>query len=249
MSKQSESQEVEDRYRKILNRPESAKLYAEIKSTQDGKILDVDLARELCPEYASGIEGRKKWTEATNEPAWEFIKSLYEIKLKPNPNGQVVFLAGGSGSGKSTVSGKLLEDVFDLADIVCDGTFSTYETARDRIQMAINSGRPVQIVYIHRPFEDAVRGVFARYKLTGRWVPADVLAKSHAGAQDTVKRLYGEFQDAESVEFIAIDNTLEPQEISMEQLFGLMYDKIGEGIEATANRLYPIAKKGLPYAH
>ena len=247
MSTAIDIEQVERRFQQILANPRSVAAYAALTAAREGKVLDVDIARLLCPEYAAGKEGHRRWTGATGRPATEFIKKLYSQKLKLEPAGPVLFLAGGGGSGKSTVADNLLAPALVEAEIVWDGTFGNYEAAHMRIQAALKSHREVMLCYVHRPFEAAVAGVGVRYEKLGRWVPALMLAKDHAGAQDSIARLQADFRDDDRVEFMAIDNTEVATQIPMECLADLRYDTAGEGVEATARRLYPIAKKGLPY--
>jgi hypothetical protein len=250
MSEASKIEQVEKRFQQRLANPRAIEDYKSLTDTRGGKVLDVDVARWLCPEYAAGVEERKRWTGATSKPAAEFIKKLYEQKLKQEPVGYVLFLAGGGGSGKSTVTQGLLAEFLEGAEIVCDGTFARYDSARARVQAALDSGRPVTIAYVHRPFEAAVAGVAARYEMTGRWVPGRVLAMDHAGAQDAIDRLRQAYQGDDRIDFMAFDNSGEKAvEISMERLAELRYDVDGEGVKATAERLYPIAQEGLPYDH
>ena len=178
--------------------------YNNLKGTDGGKVLDTDIARELSPEYRADRSRAGEVHEAVSK----FIDKLYKVRLEEtSPEGVVVFMAGGGGAGKSS-AGDLIADVFDMADIVYDGTLSTYSKAEQRIRAALNKGQDVYISYIYREPTDALRnGVLTRAMVTGRTVPLDGLVKGHAGSSETVKKLQETFGDNPAFKIFAIDNS------------------------------------------
>ena len=192
------------------------KEYNRLDGTDGGKVLDTDIARELSPEYRADRSRAGEVHEAVSK----FIDKLYQERIEnTSPDGVVVFMAGGGGAGKSS-AGQLLADVFETADIVYDGTLSTYSKAERRIQTALDAGQDVYISYIYREPVDALRnGVLSRAMVTGRTVPLDGLVKGHAGSSEAVNRLQEKFGDNPAFKIYAIDNskglgkaTLEPLE-------------------------------------
>ncbi len=180
------------------------KEYNRIDGTDGGKVLDTDIARELSPEYRADRSRAGEVHEAVSS----FIDKLYQERIEnTSPDGVVVFMAGGGGAGKSS-AGQLLADVFETADIVYDGTLSTYNKAERRIQTALDAGQDVYISYIYREPVDALRnGVLSRAMKTGRTVPLDGLVKGHAGSSETVNRLQEKFGNDPAFKIFAIDNS------------------------------------------
>jgi hypothetical protein len=180
------------------------KEYNRLDGTDGGKVLDTDIARELSPEYRADRSRAGEVHEAVSG----FIDKLYQERIEnTSPDGVVVFMAGGGGAGKSS-AGELISDVFETADIVYDGTLSTYSKAERRIQTALDAGQDVYISYIYREPIDALRnGVLSRAMTTGRTVPLDGLVKGHAGSSETVNRLQETFGDNPAFKIYAIDNS------------------------------------------
>ena len=180
------------------------KEYNRLDGTDGGKVLDTDIARELSPEYRADRSRAGEVHEAVSS----FIDKLYQERIEnTSPDGVVVFMAGGGGAGKSS-AGQLLADVFETADIVYDGTLSTYNKAERRIQTALDAGQDVYISYIYREPVDALRnGVLSRAMKTGRTVPLDGLVKGHAGSSETVNRLQEKFGNDPAFKIFAIDNS------------------------------------------
>jgi hypothetical protein len=180
------------------------KEYNRLDGTDGGKVLDTDIARELSPEYQADRSRAGEVHEAVSK----FIDKLYQERIEnTSPDGVVVFMAGGGGAGKSS-AGQLLADVFETADIVYDGTLSTYSKAERRIQTALDAGQDVYISYIYREPVDALRnGVLSRAMVTGRTVPLDGLVKGHAGSSEVVNRLQEKFGNDPAFKIFAIDNS------------------------------------------
>jgi hypothetical protein len=180
------------------------KEYNRLDGTDGGKVLDTDIARELSPEYQADRSRAGEVHEAVSK----FIDKLYQERIEnTSPDGVVVFMAGGGGAGKSS-AGELISDVFETADIVYDGTLSTYSKAERRIQTALDAGQDVYISYIYREPVDALRnGVLSRAMTTGRTVPLDGLVKGHAGSSETVNRLQEKFGDNPAFKIYTIDNS------------------------------------------
>ena len=77
--------------------------YNALPDAQGGKVLNIDTARELSPDYATSRESRALLSPAVHEPASFFIKQLYADRLaEMPPDSTVMFTSGGTGVGKST---------------------------------------------------------------------------------------------------------------------------------------------------
>ncbi len=184
----------------------AAQQYAQIPDTQGGKVLNVDIARELFEPYAKDRESRARYSRATHAPASALIDMLYRRRLNdPETAGKpVVFLAGGGGSGKSTVQ-RMFGEAMEKAGIIMDNTLSGYEGAKRRVSEALASNHPVKIYYVHRPIEAAVGAFVERAKTEGRSIPIDRIAANHFNAQKTLGKLAADFGD--KIDIHVIDNS------------------------------------------
>ena len=204
----------------------AAQEYSQLKDTKGGRVLDTDIARELSAEYK---QDRTRSAEV-HEAASDFIQREYERRIaKAEPGGEVVFMAGGGGSGKSSAE-TLLAPILDSAHTVYDGTLSTYDKAERNIQMALDAGQLVNIAYVYREPEDAFRnGVLTRAMKKGRTVPIDALVKGHAGSSEVVRRLQEKFGDNPRFSIRAVDNSRGP----------------GNAVVTDLSNITPVIKSGL----
>jgi hypothetical protein len=168
--------------------------YLEASKSRAGRFISVDLARQLSPAFSTW-DGRVRHTPSTGRPAGAYAHDLLfrtlrgelrHIKVR-----KLLVSAGGAGSGKTTSLGK----VTDQSSVVYfDNQLRRYQTARRILETALANDWTVQVVYIHRPFEDVVRAVLERSQRTGRWNSTSELAESHVEAQTTIIRLRDEYQ-------------------------------------------------------
>lgn len=179
---------------------------------RNGRILDTDLARGLSEDWNRTNESRARYTSAVHNPASALINALFHQMLtesKESNRDIVLFMAGGGGAGKTTAVTNVAASLLDRAHLVYDTTLSRYEPAHEKITAALSADWTVVIVYVHRPFEAAVRGVIHRAVETGRTVPLNVLAADHVNAPLTVLRLAQEYPGDERVQVFVIDNSSE----------------------------------------
>jgi hypothetical protein len=207
---------LEEQFREELsNHVAATERYAaldnpQIADSQGGKILNVDFARELSPEYAAD---RTRSAEV-HEPASEFVKRMYADRLAEEPQeGElplVTFTAGGTGAGKTT-SIKNIPEVHDLAQqsqIVYDTNMSNFDSSTTKIDQALDANKGVHVVYVYRDPEEAlVKGALPRAERMGRTVPIEEHAKTHAGSFETIRRLQEHYADNGRVKFSIIDNS------------------------------------------
>jgi len=132
--------------------PSLVEQYKAIKDSQGGKILNTDIARELSEDYLKN----RTLSANVHEPASAFIKRYYsDLLAQPaQPNASVLFTGGGTGAGKTTSLGETLPNVARQAEIVYDTNMNKLESARKKIDQALEAGRKVDLVYTYRdPFK------------------------------------------------------------------------------------------------
>jgi predicted ABC-type ATPase len=223
----------------ILAEPSSVQAYARLEGTLDGRLLNVDIARFLLPEYNTK-EGAQKYTRATHEPASSWIKAQFNQRLLEAPKGPVMMLAGGGGSGKSTVAQGILADVVRAAEVIVDGVMSDFGRTSRRIDDVIASGRRVIYAYIYVPYAIAAERVARRFERTGRDIPETVLVEDHIGAQQTFFHLLKRYRTIDMVDLAIYDNSSsKPKRMPIAELKAKRYAQDGESLQKTAARLLP----------
>jgi hypothetical protein len=204
-------------FRRVEDEYEALKAeYAALKDAKGGRVLNVDTARELSPEY---LKDRTKSADV-HEPSSTFIKKVYAERLAQlTPEGKVpviVFTAGGTGAGKSSGL-EMLEKVdpsFEKAELVYDTNMNKFNSAKDKIDQALEAGREVKILYTYRDPAEALRqgaltratGQEGKYG-SGRTVPLAEHGNTHVGSRKVIDELRAEYADNPKVEFSAIDNS------------------------------------------
>ncbi len=188
--------------------PSAVEEYNAHPDTEGGRLLDVDIARELILEYVKDRSQSHRFQDEVSA----FIKKRYaELLGQPVAEGRearVILTAGGSGAGKSTARKTALDGLSEKADIIYDGTMAKVESSLEKIDQALASGRRVSVVYVHRdPIDSWVNGVFPRAEAQGRAVPLDFHHDSHLNSRPTVETLMDIYKDAHYVEFRALDNS------------------------------------------
>lgn len=184
--------------------------YLDLYRRRFDKILDTDNARELSDDYSQSKENRASYGSAVHEPAGNLVWLLYLLMLKeesPGGSRRVLMMAGGAGSGKTSTVRKLLQEAYDVAQVIYDTTMADLPQAIEKVEAALQAGKEVTILYIHRTIERAVQGVVKRAVEHGRTVPLSVLAANHFGAQRTAIELARRYQDHPRVEIQIIDNS------------------------------------------
>jgi len=178
--------------------------YSEIKGTEGGRKIDVDMARDLDPDYVAG----KKEAFDVQEFASKVADDAYLSRLE-NPDASklpvVEAMAGGAGSGKSTALENAGADL-SQANVILDATPKTYASAISKIEAALASGHAFQVNYVLADVKTAWARALLRAERSGRAVPAEVFLATHTGALKTVKRLASEFDGSKSVLFRFFDN-------------------------------------------
>lgn len=212
----ADDQSIEARFRAQLgeNPAETEARYAKLKDTDGGKVLNVDTARELSPDYLAD----RTRSAAVHEPASDFIKQLYAKKLAEAPKeGEaplVLFTAGGAGAGKSTAVETALGPLAKTAQVVYDTNMNNLASSVKKIEQALAAGKDVNIVYVYRDPREALRaGALPRAMRqeakfgTGRTVPLEAFLDTHVGSREVVTQLAERYADDPRVDIQAIDNS------------------------------------------
>jgi hypothetical protein len=204
--------DVTDSFDRYLNTDQAVRDYKK----HFGKVISVDQAKELSPDYADSNSSRARLAGAVQEPAHKFAHRLYARELAkhalPGQQDMVLFTAGGTGAGKtSTIRNADGAKLFRDAQIVFDGTLHDYQDGVKLIDQALAAGKRVVIVAVHRDLLEAFdNGVLPRAARQGRPVPLDEHIETHKGIADALPRYVNRYQDNPRVQFVAIDNSRGP---------------------------------------
>jgi hypothetical protein len=227
-----------------------AQEYAALPTTDGGRILNTDDAREMSPEYRAD----RTRSADVHEPSSAFVKQMYAEKLSnPTPAGRdnlVLFTAGGTGAGKTTGLQMVQDAHPDIknAEIVYDTNMNTFDSADKKIQQALSAGRKVGIVYTYRdPVEALENGALKRASRmeadlgTGRTVPLDEHFKTHAGARDVMERLQEKYGDDHRFSMMVVDNSRGPKKAvvsSLDKLPQLNHTQVRKGLNDALENAY-----------
>jgi hypothetical protein len=189
--------------------------------------LNTDNAKEFCDQYYKNNLTRAKFSACIYEPAKDMIKRMYEEVLVTKAVNEVVFLGGGSASGKS-VYNYYVEPAPGVLTV--DGTLSSYDEVRPQVDRALKLHKHVRIVYVYCPVELAINFALKRAIKMGRTIALEVLAKTHFFSQKTFLRLYRELGTHRDVMFAVLNNTdfetpsIQPPEFLIEREYDLLDD-------------------------
>ena len=209
--------------------------YDKLPASRHGRVLNSDTARQLSEHYPGGRDeasrvARRENTSWTNPPAGSYVHDRFMRTMdsmaaegkKPN----VLFLAGGAGSGKSTAT-DLYPSLRDQADIVVDSNLARLPTAERMIQKTLAADGRAVIAFVYRPYDRVVGDMLDRGHESGRYVGLGAdegnLAWLHYKAQETLRALHEKYADDPRVLFRAIDNSGKPGEAvpaGMDRLVG-----------------------------
>lgn len=158
---------------------------------QNGNIINTDDARKLFSDV--GYKGYN--SAAVHEPASAITnEALKRLIAKAKPGDEAFFLAGSSGSGKTSVVRGAFGEALKGAAFVLDGNLSNYQKATEKIKMAEKQGIKPTVAYVFRDPEEAWNaGVVSRMlssgRDSGRVVPLKEFLSNLTGSLSTVKRL------------------------------------------------------------
>lgn len=198
---------------KLKDHEAASKEYAAHKDTDNGTIINTDIARELSPDY---VKDRTKSADV-HEPASAFTKQYYADKLaEPTPAGKdntVLFTGGGTGAGKSTGLA-MAKEAGANPELIYDTNMNKMDSASSKIDQALQAGRNVDLLYTHRdPVEAFRNGALKRATRmegemgSGRTVPLQEHINTHVGANDTIRKLTEKYKNDPRVKISVIDNS------------------------------------------
>ena len=178
--------------------------YKAIAKEYDGadNIISADIAKGILPGMRSDLS-------AKYHPASKLIsEKLFDdilISKKGKGDGDALFTAGGTGSGKSSVMKEVLGEKLKNASIVFDSNLATYESAVIKIEKSIKAGFKPKVYFTYRdPYVSFSEGVLPRIKKEGRIIDIDTHISKHEPTPRTMLRLKEKFGD--KIELIVIDN-------------------------------------------
>ena len=228
LSEADREQLCEEFYR-LLNADVDATL-ERVRGQRGTVVLNADDLFNMLPRYAGHPADRKFLGPILYATAKRFIDEVY-TRLLAQPMGEndtVVFTAGGSATGKSTIL--RTEGQRPGVDFIVDTTFSDATRALAQVDQALASGRQVKIYYVYRDFLASLRGMLERAAdpRLGRVVPVDDMARTHFGVQRTILAALEKYEDEPRVEIIQRINTsagkLDP--LSEREFFSRLYPSI-----------------------
>lgn len=192
-------------YEHITNNPDKAVADYDARVQEKfgaSNVVSGDEAKYVIPGFNSTKSA------SYHEPASALAKVKYEQLLADTATADkpVLLMAGGSGAGKTSAL-KRLGINYDNYAAVIDTNSNKVAGAESRIQQAIDSGRPVQVFYVHRdPVKAFTQGVIPRGGKEGRIVPIDTHIDTHYGSHDVIHQLHEKYKDNPLVDFEVASN-------------------------------------------
>ena len=182
-------------------------LYKKLDDSDGGKVHDTDAFRELSPNYLAD----RTIATSIHEPASHLNEMFYNMKVAETQGqpGNWLFTGGGPASGKSSGPAGLMREG---ADLVYDGTLADYDAIVPRIDAALNSGKQVEVAFVLRDPEKAIRQAAMRAMGqkadvgSGRTIPINWFAGMHVDARNTVKRLNERYADNDAFKITVTNN-------------------------------------------
>lgn len=241
---------IETRFAEQLARdPDLARRqYGELEDSDGGRILNTDTARELSEDYLAD----RSQSAAVHEPGSWLIKRMYAEMLKEAPkpgfDPLVLFMAGGTGAGKTSLVQRTAGQLFKRAQIIYDTNFDKLKGAIEKTNDALDAGKRVSKFYIYRdPAEALANGALTRAMKqeakwgSGRTVPVEVHSDTHVGANHVNEPYAKHFAGHEDVDNNYIDNSRGAgnfAEIALEQIPRLEYNVTREQVAKTLEEEY-----------
>ena len=197
----------------IADLPAADAVYDQLPETKGGRIISTDFARFLDERYRIHVPGKLRDLIPSWEGAWLYAQARLEREIcSARERGLLRMMAGGWAAGKTFALERAT-----VAELSWDGTLADAKWSRHIIELALAHGWRVQVAYVHRPIELALRGALERGVSEGRMVPLLQLPVVHAQVQKAVVALELQFRSEGQVDFLLLHNpgTREhPQEVS-----------------------------------
>lgn len=169
-------------------------------------VVSADEAKHVIP----GFNGMN--ASDYHEASSGFAKALYNEMLQAKKkigNNTVMFMSGGTGSGKTTALRVANIDT-KAYPIIYDTNLSGLDSSTKKITDALDSGYNVEVNYVQRhPVTAFTEGVLPRVRTEGRVVSIPEHIERHDQAFSTLQKLKQKFGDRININYI--DNTGERQ--------------------------------------
>jgi len=248
------SMKEQEEFHQLLHRDVDATIES---MRRHGKVvLNADDLFMLMPRYAEHPEERIVLGPLLYPVAREATDFVFD-RLLSRPctsENTVVFTAGGSATGKSTILGAAVQQ--PGIDFVVDTTFSNEARASLQVRKALDAGRMVEVHFVYRDFRESVEGMIQRAldPKSGRIVPIDDMARTHFGAPETVLAVASEYRNEVRVSFRLHVNRggklspLKPTKMhfydSVDELRELGQNILHEHLEEESDRQTKIGSRG-----
>jgi N12 class adenine-specific DNA methylase/DNA repair protein RadC len=210
------------------------------------RYLNADLARSVLPDYAAHNWFRTAFDGGTIAPAgYLTLGLLYQRFLKQRKNvslNNVVLLAGGPSSGKTTVAKKLLKPELETAVAIVDSVMGSPGGAAYLINSALQAGIRPRAVFVFCPFEKAALHALKRLVENGRPVHVKSTAKLHVSAQKTFLELAASRSTDVSFKMLVNDGVLndireEPLDFLRERAYHIADENAAENLARSYGEL------------
>lgn len=187
---------------KLVADPEA---YLARYQAQFGNVLNADDAATLFDDYA---RNPAKYRVAVHPAATWIRDELFARSLRSNVRDErslVVFTAGGNAAGKSAALAAT--KAAQGAQAVFDSTLSNLRHAQQLVQLALDAGKAISVLYVSRPLDEAFHGMLKRAQKQGRVVTINRIIDSHRGAAMTVRALWRRYGKDPDFQFRFVDNS------------------------------------------
>lgn len=192
---------------------------------RNGNVVGTDRAKLLFDGYdQTDPESQRKYHRRASELVHGVFLRYLETR-KGGGNGMVVFMGGGNGAGKSTIS----DEAAKVADFAFDSTMASLDAARESIRQVVdNEERPV-LIYVYRDPKAAWEAIKGRVARGGHTASVSAWANTHVNSRKVFLTLAQEFGDKINVEIretvedgrprpLTIDELVAKPECTVEQL-------------------------------
>lgn len=172
--------------------------YEALPESNGGRYLSTDTARPLVPGYSRTTIGE------SHQVAGRIVNELFDDRFHDPEIKNIIFAAGMPASGKTT--GLKLYPEVDKNALVFDSTLGSAR-APERVRQAVDTGKPVTVLYTWVDFPQAVQRMIQRAKTADRITPADNVAASYPQSMKNFLSLADEFKNNKNVTFSVVDNS------------------------------------------
>jgi hypothetical protein len=146
-------------------------------------IISSDDIKETLPNYDPNK------AEDFHEESQRIADKKFEEALKSRPEKTVIIMSGGSASGKSEYVSVYLKS---RKVIIYDGTSSTYERVKGKLDKAISSGK---LVEIHAVWPQNFRRAFIAFGGRERQFSEEHFYRTHSNSRKVLLTIAQKYQD------------------------------------------------------